>query len=59
VKFILYECTYCLDDSGNAILFAFRSGDNVQNGVATPLSCPLCGCTHGLAAIKEIEIDIN
>lgn len=56
-KFILYGCADCLDDDGNVILFAFPSGDNIQNGVFTPISCPLCNSESSIVALKEVEID--
>lgn len=56
-KFILYGCADCLDDDGNVITFAFQSGGNIQNGVMTPIGCPLCGNESGLVALKEVEID--
>lgn len=56
MKFILYGCADCLDDDGNVILFAFQSGGNVQNGMITPINCPLCG-GNNIAALKEVEID--
>lgn len=57
MKFILYSCANCLDDNGDTLLFAFQSGGNVQNGVTTPISCPLCGWLNGLVALKEVGIN--
>lgn len=56
-KFILYGCADCLDDNGDVILFAFQSGGNIQNGVVTPISCPLCNGENGLVALKEVKIN--
>lgn len=56
-KFILYSCADCLDDDGNVLLFAFHAGGNVQNGVMTPIGCPLCQNTNSIVALKEVEID--
>lgn len=55
-KFILYGCADCLDDNGDVITFAFQSGGNVQNGIITPINCPLCQGTC-IAALKEVSIN--
>ena len=42
MKYILYGCADCLDDNGDVITFAVQSGGNIQNGVITPITCPIC-----------------
>ena len=57
MKHILYGCADCLSDDGNVITFAVQSGGNVQNGIITPISCPICAGTGGVVALKEVEIN--
>jgi len=56
-KFILYACAECIDNKGDVILFAVQSGGNIQKGVMTPVSCPICTYRLPIVALKEFEID--
>lgn len=53
IKFILYGCAECTDDEDKVILFAVQR----QNGVMTPVSCPICVSNQSIVALREIEIE--
>ena len=58
-NFILYGCADCLDDNGDVITFAFQSGGNIQNGVMTPIGCPLCGNERSRSNIQSIPCPVG
>ncbi|MCG8400862.1 MAG: hypothetical protein MJA84_04620 [Firmicutes bacterium] len=59
MKFIVYSCADCLNDNGIPITFAVQSGANIQNGVHTPISCPVCQEINTVVAQRETEIDLK